>query len=40
VPGHARFAVNGWSDYLELPIRVRDAMLRQIDLWRGQEKSK
>lgn len=38
VPGHARFAVAGWRDYNSLPIRVRDAMLEQIEIWRSQEK--
>jgi hypothetical protein len=38
VPGRARFAIHGWREYHDLPIRVRDAMLDQIAVWRQDEK--
>lgn len=40
VPGRARFAIGSHEAYLDLPIRVRDAMLEQIQTWRAQEEPK
>lgn len=39
VPGHARFNVT-YSDVLELPISLRDAMLEQLTEWRARENRK
>ena len=38
VPGRARFNLT-YRDVLDLPLSLRDAMVRQIEEWRAREDS-